>query len=180
MSIVALKRKTRALYDKNHSHGKHDTIASGFSINGARRSSNYIGKERLVSKVSAIAPESRIHEYQDVKHSVVDNRQHMNKIMWCCKDIVRTQSTIPMGSQDLYINKLTASNSACVTNENKPPITLSCCILNKNKVLNQIIKQIGPIDSSIRTLNIQKECANMVVPDSKLFKSNNLTVCGGC
>lgn len=180
MSIATLKRKTHAVYDKTHSHGKRDTIQSGFSIQGARRSNSYIGKERLVSKVSAIVPESRIHEYLDVKPSVVDTRQHLNKILWCCKDIVRTQSTITMGSQELYVNTVSAKNSACVTNENKPPGGFSCCQLKNKKVLNQMFKQVAPIDSSIRTLNIQQKCANMVVPDSKLFKNHNMHHCGGC
>ena len=148
MSIATLKRKTQAAYDKSHSHGKYDTITSGFSINGARRNSNYIGKERLVSKVSAIIPESRVHEYEVVKHSVVDNREHMNKILWCCKDIVRTQSAFTLGSQELYIDTLSKANSACVTT-----------------------KQMGPIDSSARTLNVQKKCASMVIPDYKLLKT---------
>ena len=177
MSIATLKRKTHAVYNKSHSHGKHDTSESGFSIQGARRSGSYIGKERLVSKVSAIVPESRIHEYLDVKPSVVDARQHLNMIRWCCKDIVRTQSTITMGSQDLYVNTVSAKNSACVTSENKPPIPISCC--KNKKILNQF-KQVAPIDSSIRTLNIQQKCANTVVPDSKLFKSHNMHHCGGC
>lgn len=194
MSIATLKRKTNSQYAKVHSHGRDG--ASGFSINGSRRGIGYIGKDQKISAVFTpfrgtlpmgldgnkgtivyrVGPgtDIRAHQYQTVKPSVVSSREQMNRERWCCADIVRTQSGIEAGSQDLYIARKSAAN-VCVVPTNKPTAQFNpSCKTSNNRLHceNNYTKDSRPIDSSLRTLNVQKQCARLAVDPSKLFITN--------
>ena len=201
MSIATLKRKTNAVYAKVHSHG-HDGL-TGFSLNGGRRGMSYIGKDQLRSKVFtpfrgteprghggtngtydkshiiiAFGPGTDIRgqQYKVIKPSVVSSREQMNRFRWCCADIVRTQSGIDMGSQDAYIAKKSAAN-VCVLKSDKPmsQLNASCKSTNHNRLdcENNYSKDVTPVDSSLRTLAIQKECSIKEIDPSKIMPSNN-------
>ena len=191
MSIVALKRKTKAHYYKGHSHGHNGE--NGFSINGSHRTIGYIGQDKKMSNVvtpfrgvlpmgfngNALTsyiiqkhPETLASQSNFVNPSVVSSKQKINQDMWCCKDIVRTQSGIELGSQDLYISRKAAAHN-CVVKENKPTHAIAC--KNKKDRLdcdNNYSKDVNPIDSSIRTLDIKQKCALAEVIPSKLFITN--------
>ncbi len=192
MSIATLKRKTNSLYAKVHSHGRDGL--NGFSINGARRGIGYIGKDQKRSAVftpfRGMVPmgldgnrgyivysvgagtDIRAHQYQTLKPSVVSSREQMNRERWCCADIVRSQSAIDGGSEDLYIARKAAAN-VCVVLADKPtPPLNSICPFKKNNRLdcaNNYTKDVRPVDSSLRTLGVQKQCALMAIDPSKLF-----------
>jgi len=201
MSIATLKRKTNAVYAKVHSHG-HDGL-TGFSLNGGRRGMSYIGKDQLRSKVftpfrgteprghggtngtydkshiiMAVGPGTDIRgqQYKVIKPSVVSSREQINRFRWCCADIVRTQSGIDMGSQDAYIAKKSAAN-VCVLKSDKPmsQLNASCKSTNHNRLdcENNYSKDVTPVDSSLRTLAIQKECSIKEIDPSKIMPSNN-------
>lgn len=200
MSIATLKRKTNAVYAKVHSHG-HDGL-TGFSLNGGRRGMSYIGKDQLRSKVftpfrgteprghggtngtydkshiiMGVGPGTDIRgqQYKVIKPSVVSSREQMNRFRWCCADIVRTQSGIDMGSQDAYIAKKSAAN-VCVLKSDKPASQLNASCKNTSNRLdckNNYSKDVTPIDSSLRTLAIQKECSIKEIDPSKIMPSNN-------
>ncbi len=205
MSIATLKRKTNAVYAKVHSHG-HDGL-TGFSLNGGRRGMSYIGKDQLRSKVftpfrgteprghggtngtydkshiiMAVGPGTDIRgqQYKVIKPSVVSSREQMNRFRWCCADIVRTQSGIDMGSQDAYIAKKSAAN-VCVLKSDKPmsQLNASCKSINHNRLdcENNYSKDVTPIDSSLRTLAIQKECSIKEIDPSKIIPANSNKGC---
>lgn len=192
MSIATLKRKTSAQYTKVHSHGRDGV---GFSINGPRRNMGYIGKDQKMSKLFTpfrgalpmnggghrgtivygvgAGTDIRAHQFQHLKPSVVSSREQMNKMRWCCADIVRTQSVIPAGSADLYTIQKGLSN-ICVSAVDKPDRINATCPFKKDGRLdcaNNYSKDVVPIDSSLRTLNIQQQCALLDVDPSKLFIS---------
>jgi hypothetical protein len=206
MSIATLKRKTTAKYYKVHSHGRGDEI--GFSINGPRRGLGYIGKEQkmsaLMTPFRGILPmgldgtrghivytvgagtDIQAHQFQTVKPSVVSSREQMNRMRWCCADIVRTQSDIDGGSADLYISKKAAAND-CVLPADKPdPIFNPKCPFKKERRLdceNNYNKHVTPVDSSLRTLGVKKQCALMETDPSKLFitrRGTSMLRHGGC
>ena len=205
MSIATLKRKTNAVYAKVHSHG-HDGL-TGFSLNGGRRGMSYIGKDQLRSKVftpfrgteprghggtngtydkshiiMAVGPGTDIRgqQYKVIKPSVVSSREQMNRFRWCCADIVRTQSGIDMGSQDAYIAKKSAAN-VCVLKSDKPmsQLNASCKSINHNRLdcENNYSKDVTPVDSSLRTLAIQKECSIKEIDPSKIIPANSNKGC---
>ena len=193
MSIATLKRKTSAQYTKVHSHSRDGV---GFSINGPRRNMGYIGKDQKMSKLftpfRGVWPMNssgghrgtivygvgagtniRAHQFQHLKPSVVSSREQMNKMRWCCADIVRTQSVIPDGSADIYTIQKGLSN-ICVFAVDKPDRINTTCPFKKDGRLdcaNNYSKDVVPIDSSLRTLNIQQQCALLDVDPSKLFIS---------
>lgn len=199
MSIATLKRKTNAVYSKVHSHGHYGL--TGFSLNGGRRGMSYIGKDQLRSKVftpfkgtepvghggtngtydkshiiMAVGPGTDIRGQQSkvIKPSVVSSREQMNRFRWCCSDIVRTQSGIDMGSQDTYIAKKAAAN-VCVLKSDKPTNPASSCnAMNRDRLdcKNNYSKDVTPVDSSLRTLAIQKECALKEIDSSKIIPAN--------
>lgn len=207
MSIATLKRKTNAVYAKVHSHGHYGL--TGFSLNGGRRGMSYIGKDQLRSKVATpfkgteprgyggtngtydkshiimgVGPGTDIRgqQYKVIKPSVVSSREQMNRFRWCCADIVRTQSGIDMGSQDAYIAKKSAAN-VCVLKSDKPINHLNAsCKTNSNRLdcENNYSKDVTPIDSSLRTLAIQKECSLKEIDPSKIMSANNSGSCGKC
>ena len=204
MSIATLKRKTNAVYAKVHSHGHYGL--TGFSLNGGRRGMSYIGKDQLRSKVvtpfkgteprgtngtydkshiiMGVGPGTDIRgqQYKVIKPSVVSSREQMNRFRWCCADIVRTQSGIDMGSQDAYIAKKSAAN-VCVLKSDKPINHLNAsCKTNSNRLdcENNYSKDVTPIDSSLRTLAIQKECSLKEIDPSKIMSANNSGSCGKC
>lgn len=192
MSIVTLKRKSSALYSKVHSHGRDGP--DGFSIHGSRRGLGYIGKDQRMSSavtpfrgtfpmglngsrgtiVYGVGPGTDIqgHQFQTVKPSVVSSREVLNRARWCCADIVRTQSGIDGGSEDSYIAKKAAANN-CVLPEDKPePKPNPKCPFKRERRLDcadNYSKHVTPVDSSIRTLGMKKQCALMAVDPSKLF-----------
>lgn len=195
MSIVALKRKTNAIYGKVHSHGYGGL--NGFSLNGGRRNMGYIGKDRLNSKVVTpfrgtepmghggtggkydtshiimgvgAGTDIRGEQYKVIKPSVVSTREQINRMRWCCADIVRTQSGIDMGSQDQYVTKKAAAN-ICVLPTDKSARTLhsKCSFTQRLDCKNNYSKDVVPVDSSLRTLGIKNQCA--LLP-SKLMISN--------
>lgn len=191
MSIATLKRKTNSQYAKVHSHGRDG--ANGFSINGARRGLGYIGKDQKISAIFTpfrgtlpmgldgnrgtivysvgAGTDIRAHQYQTVKPSVVSSREQMNRERWCCADIVRTQSGIEGGSQDLYISHKSAAN-VCVVPRDKPtPEFIPAFKTNSSRLncANNYTKDNRPVDSSLRTLGVQKKCARLIVDPSKLF-----------
>ena len=205
MSIATLKRKTNAVYAKVHSHGHYGL--TGFSLNGGRRGMSYIGKDQLRSKVftpfkgteprghggtngtydkshiiMAVGPGTDIRgqQYKVIKPSVVSSREQMNRFRWCCADIVRTQSGIDMGSQDAYIAKKSAAN-VCVLKSDKPisQLNASCKSINHNRLdcENNYSKDVTPVDSSLRTLAIQKECSIKEIDPSKLIPANSNRSC---
>jgi hypothetical protein len=194
MSIVALKRKTNAVYSKTHSHGRNGE--SGFSINGSHRALGYIGKDKLMSNV--ITPfrgalpmgldgsaqtsyvvqktfDVRASQSKFVNPSVNSSRAHLNMMRWCCQNIVRTQSGIDLGSQDLYIARKSAAN-VCVVTSHKPKLVGHACkgLSNRLDCANNYTKDVNPVDSSIRTLALKTECALSEVDTSKLFISNRI------
>lgn len=193
MSIVALKRKTNAVYGKVHSHGYGGL--SGFSINGGRRSMGYIGKDHLNSKVVTpfrgtepmgldgntrtiiygvgAGTDIRGEQYKVIKPSVVTSREQINNMRWCCADIVRTQSGIDMGSQDQYVTKKAAAN-ICVlpTDKQSRGFHPKCSLSERLDCKNNYSKDIVPVDSSLRTLGIKKQCALYEIDPSKLLVSN--------
>jgi len=196
MSIATLKRKTNAQYTKVHSHSRDGV---GFSINGPRRNMSYIGKDQKMSKLFTpfrggfpmnhsvvghnvggtivygvgAGTDIRAHQFQHLKPSVVSSREQMNRMRWCCADIVRTQSVITAGSADLYAIQKGLSN-ICVFAVDKPDRINTTCPFKKDGRLNcanNYSKDVVPIDSSLRTLNIQQQCALLDVDPSKLFIS---------
>lgn len=205
MSIATLKRKTNAVYAKVHSHGRDGL--TGFSLNGGRRGMGYIGKDQLRSKVVTpfkgtepvghggtngtydkshiiagvgAGTDIRGQQYKVIKPSVVSSREQMNKFRWCCADIVRTQSGIYMGSQDAYINKKSAAN-VCVLKSDKPIDHLSSSNrYNRLDCKNNYSKDTTPVDSSLRTLAVQKECALKEIDPSKIINANNRGSCVKC
>lgn len=193
MSIVALKRKTNAVYSKTHSHGRNGE--TGFSINGSHRALGYIGKDKLMSNV--ITPfrgtlpmgldgsaqtsfvvqktfDVRAGQSKFVNPSVNSSRAHINMMRWCCQNIVRTQSGIDLGSQDLYIARKSAAN-VCVINTHKPKLIGHACkgLSNRLDCANNYTKDVNPVDSSIRTHALKTECALLDVDPSKLFISTD-------
>jgi hypothetical protein len=207
MSIATLKRKTNAVYAKVHSHGHYGL--TGFSLNGGHRGMSYIGKEQLRSKVvtpfkgteprghggtngtydkshiiMGVGPGTDIRgqQYKVIKPSVVSSREQMNRFRWCCADIVRTQSGIDMGSQDAYIAKKSAAN-VCVLKSDKPTnMNASCNTIKRDRLdcENNYSKDVTPIDSSLRTLAIQKECSLKEIDPSKIIPANNGGGCSKC
>ena len=207
MSIATLKRKTNAVYAKVHSHGHYGL--TGFSLNGGRRGMSYIGKDQLRSKVvtpfkgteprghggtngtydkshiiMGVGPGTDIRgqQYKVIKPSVVSSREQMNRFRWCCADIVRTQSGIDMGSQDAYIAKKSAAN-VCVLKSDKPTnMNASCNTIKRDRLdcENNYSKDVTPIDSSLRTLAIQKECSLKEIDPSKIIPANNNGSCVKC
>jgi hypothetical protein len=201
MSIVALKKKSGAVYYKGHSHGRNGE--NGFSINGSHRTLGYIGKDKKISNV--VTPfrgalpmgfngraltsyvvnkhaEARASQSTFVNPSVVTSRQKMNKDDWCCADIVRTQSGIELGSQDLYITRKAAAND-CVKQSNKPfRVINNFTCKSRLDCENNFSKDVNPVDSSIRTLGVQQKCALVKVDPSKLFITNGSSMMkhGGC
>lgn len=202
MSIATLKRKTNAVYSKVHSHGHYGL--TGFSLNGGHRGLSYIGKDQLRSKVftpfkgteprghggtngtydkshiiMAVGPGTDIRgqQYKVIKPSVVSSREQMNRFRWCCADIVRTQSGIDMGSQDAYIAKKAAAN-VCVLKSDKP-IDLNTNTTNRDRLdcKNNYSKDVTPVDSSLRTLAIQKECSIKEIDPSKIIPANSNRSC---
>lgn len=199
MSLIALKRKTGTAYSKRHSHGHNGE--TGFSINGSHRTLGYIGKDKKNSNV--ITPfkgalpmgfdgkalssyivykhvDGKASQSKFVNPSVVHSRERMNHYMWCCKDIVRSQSGIDMGSQDLYISKKSAAND-CMKRANKPPPSVNISS-NRLDCANNYTKEATPVDSSLRTLAVQKQCALTVMHPSKLFITTGTSNVkhGGC
>jgi hypothetical protein len=193
MSITTLKRKTNSMYAKVHSHGRDGE--NGFSLCGARRGLGYIGKDQKVSKVftpfKGIHPMGlngsagrivmgvgagtniRAHQFQTVKRTVVDSREKLNRERWCCADIVRTQSGIDLGSADSYTVRKSAAND-CVALSNKPyPVFNSDCKKASGRLdcANNYSKDVVPIDSSVRTHLLQKQCALLAIDPSKLMVS---------
>jgi hypothetical protein len=192
MSIATLKRKTTAVYSKVHSHGRDGP--DGFSIYGSRRGLGYIGKDQKISATMTpfrgtlpmglngtrgyiaytvgAGTDIQAHQFQTVKPSVVSSREQMNRMRWCCTDIVRTQSGIEGGSEDLYITKKAAAND-CVLPADKPDRVFNPkCPFKKDRRLdcvNNYNKHVTPVDSSIRTLGVKKQCALMATDPSKLF-----------
>jgi len=84
------------------------------------------------------------------------------------------------GTQDLYIRKKAAAN-ICVIAANKAVSTnTSICRLNRLDCANNYTKCITPVDSSVRTENIQQGCALTTLYDSKLCVSNKIRHGGVC
>ena len=201
MSIVTLKKKSGAVYYKGHSHGRNGQ--NGFSINGSHRTIGYVGQDKKMSNVvtpfrgalpmgfngksltSYIVmkhPESRASQSTFVNPSVVSSKQKMNHDDWCCADIVRTQSGIDLGSQDLYVTRKAAAHD-CVKQSNKPfRIINNLTCKSRLDCKNNFAKDVNPIDSSIRTLGVQQKCALLEVDPSKLFITTGTSRIkhGGC
>ena len=106
----------------------------------------------------------------------------MNQDDWCCADIVRTQSGIDLGSQDLYIARKAAAHD-CVKQANKP-FRIINNLTGKSRLdcKNNFSKDVNPIDSSIRTLGVQQKWALVKVDQSKLFITTGTSRIkhGGC
>jgi len=168
---------------------------------------SYIGKDQLRSKVftpfrgteprghggtngtydkshiiMAVGPGTDIRgqQYKVIKPSVVSSREQMNRFRWCCADIVRTQSGIDMGSQDAYIAKKAAAN-VCVLKNDKP-INMNASITGRDRLdcKNNYSKDVTPVDSSLRTLAIQKECSLKEIDPSKIIPANSNKGCVKC
>ena len=196
MSIVTLKKKTGATYYKGHSHGRNGE--TGFSINGSHRTLGYIGQDKKMSNVvtpfrgalpmgfngKALSsyvimkhPDARASQSKFVNPSVVSSKEKMNRYMWCCADIVRTQTGIDLGSEDLYIAKKAAAN-ICVVQSNKS-LRTAVDMSGKSRLdcKNNYSKDINPVDSSIRTLGVQQQCALTKIDISKLLVTKGKHAC---